>query len=232
MYTDVHHTVKKLTDEQAGKLFKHILSYVNDENPEINDILLDLVFEPIKQSLKRDLRKYEIIREKRSKAGRASADKRQQVLTHVEPSQQVSTLSTVSDSVNGSVNVIDIKKEGKRKRGRHEFKDENVLRSVEFYIKEVDKAKQFNDPMSIAYVNICRVICKKDENGNWEMPFVLNIKKQISLESFLKLYKKSGNNAESILLKIKNIQNVIDYQLRYSDLAATMETWIDNDKKR
>lgn len=61
LYCDIIFTVKKLTDEQAGKLFKHILSYVNDENPEMEDTVLDLVFEPIKQSLKRDLMRYENI---------------------------------------------------------------------------------------------------------------------------------------------------------------------------
>jgi nitrous oxide reductase len=108
LYTDVHHTVKKLTDEQSGKLFKHILAYVNDENPELNDFVLEIAFEPIKQNLKRDLRKYEIIRAKRSEAGKASADKRQQVLTsveHDEHDKQVSTPSTVNDNVIVNVNV-------------------------------------------------------------------------------------------------------------------------------
>jgi hypothetical protein len=59
LYCDVMHTVKKLSNEQAGELFKHILSYVNDENPVTNDVVIDLVFEPIKQNLKRDLRRYE-----------------------------------------------------------------------------------------------------------------------------------------------------------------------------
>lgn len=61
LYTDVHFTVKKLTDEQAGILFKHILSYVNDENPTMDNLLLEIAFEPIKQSLKRDLKRYETI---------------------------------------------------------------------------------------------------------------------------------------------------------------------------
>ena len=61
LYTDLHHTVKKLSDEQSGKLFKHILSYVNDENPVLNDFVLEIAFEPIKQTLKRDLKKYEAI---------------------------------------------------------------------------------------------------------------------------------------------------------------------------
>jgi hypothetical protein len=59
LYCDLIHTVEKLTDAQAGVLFKHILMYVNDMNPETKDIIIELVFEPIKQALKRDLLKYE-----------------------------------------------------------------------------------------------------------------------------------------------------------------------------
>ena len=33
MYVEWIHTVEKLTDEQAGKLMKHLLRYVNDQNP-------------------------------------------------------------------------------------------------------------------------------------------------------------------------------------------------------
>ena len=62
LYCDVIHTVEKLTDEQAGKLFKHILKYVNDQDPTPEDIITEIAFEPIKQSLKRDLQKYEGIR--------------------------------------------------------------------------------------------------------------------------------------------------------------------------
>ena len=64
LYCDVIHTVEKLTDEQAGKLFKHILKYVNDKEPIPEDIITEIAFEPIKQSLKRDLQKYEGIRVK------------------------------------------------------------------------------------------------------------------------------------------------------------------------
>lgn len=58
LYCDIIHTAEKLTDEQAGKLFKHILRYVNDQNPEC-DFVTEIAFEPIKQTLKRDLVKYE-----------------------------------------------------------------------------------------------------------------------------------------------------------------------------
>lgn len=65
LYVDLIHTIEKLTDEQAGKLFKHVLRYVNDQHPE-SDQFTEVVFEPIKQTLKRDLEKYEGIRQRNS----------------------------------------------------------------------------------------------------------------------------------------------------------------------
>jgi len=64
LYTDLIHIVNHLNNEQAGKLFKHILSYVNDENPISDDVITNLSFEPVKQALKRDLKKYESYIEK------------------------------------------------------------------------------------------------------------------------------------------------------------------------
>jgi len=61
LYCDLIHTVEHLPDEMAGKLLKHILEYVNDKDPISNDVMLKLAFEPIKQSLKRDLVKYDSI---------------------------------------------------------------------------------------------------------------------------------------------------------------------------
>ena len=70
LYVDSVHVVNKLSDEISGKLFKLILAYVNDENPVVDDPLLEIAFEPIKQQLKRDLKKWNSIREKRSEAGK------------------------------------------------------------------------------------------------------------------------------------------------------------------
>ena len=69
LYSNIIHTVKKITDEQAGILFKTILSYVNDENPNVDNLVVDLVFEPIKQQLKDDLKKYEKICERNKNNG-------------------------------------------------------------------------------------------------------------------------------------------------------------------
>ena len=60
LHCDLIFTISKLPDEKAGKLFKHILEYVNDKTPKNpEDLIIDIAFEPIKQSLKRDLKKYE-----------------------------------------------------------------------------------------------------------------------------------------------------------------------------
>ena len=61
LYADIQNVINKLSDDYAGKLFKHILAYVNDENPTTNDLLLEIAFEPIKQQLKRDLWTFSLI---------------------------------------------------------------------------------------------------------------------------------------------------------------------------
>ena len=108
LYLDQQDLFNKLPDEMAGKLIKHIFSYVNCENPEANDLLLDVAFSLIKQSLKRDLNKWESQLKQRSEAGKKSAEKRandkQRKATSVESR---STNPTDSVNVNVNVNVSD-----------------------------------------------------------------------------------------------------------------------------
>jgi uncharacterized phage protein (TIGR02220 family) len=107
VYADWINVFEELDDAEAGKLIKHFFRYVNDLNPEPPDKLTKIAFEPIKLTLKRDLKKWELIREKRSEAGKISAEKRKQNSTNptsVDFVQQNSTNPTVSDSVSVSVN--------------------------------------------------------------------------------------------------------------------------------
>lgn len=48
----------QLSDEEAGKLIKHIMRYVNDLNPEPPDRITELLFQPFKAQFKRDLVKW------------------------------------------------------------------------------------------------------------------------------------------------------------------------------
>lgn len=109
IYSDWKHTFEVLTDVEAGQLIKHLLAYVNDENPKTDNRIVQIAFEPMKQHLKRDLRKYEEIKDKRSEAGKISAEKKkqnQQMSTSVESVKHKPTKSTVNDNVNDNV-IID-----------------------------------------------------------------------------------------------------------------------------
>lgn len=70
LYCDIIHTVEELSDEEAGRLFKHYLRYINDQEPAAPDKLTQIVFEPIKQTLKRDLVKWQDKMERKAEAGR------------------------------------------------------------------------------------------------------------------------------------------------------------------
>ena len=112
LYPDQKIIFDELTDEEAGILIKHVFKYVNDENPILENRIITMAFNPIKLQLKRDLKRWESIRLKRSEAGKKSAESRQQnqqVLTSVESVEQVLTKSTVivNDNVNVNVNVND-----------------------------------------------------------------------------------------------------------------------------
>lgn len=105
LYCDIIHTVEKLDDVQAGKLFKHLLKYVNDQNPTPENALVEIAFEPIKQSLKRDLIKYETIRERNSE----NAKKRWNATASDRiPKVPNNTKNADSDSVSDSVISKDI----------------------------------------------------------------------------------------------------------------------------
>ena len=74
LYADQKFIFDDLTNEEAGLLIKHIFSYVNDENPELKDRFLDMAFKPIKLQLKRDLVKYEGVKERNSANARKRWD--------------------------------------------------------------------------------------------------------------------------------------------------------------
>ena len=76
LYTDLIHTINKIPDVEAGLLFKHILAYVNDENPTTDNMIVEISFEPIKQQLKRDLKVWEDIKETKSESGKIGNLKR------------------------------------------------------------------------------------------------------------------------------------------------------------
>lgn len=76
IYTDWIDTFESLTDEEAGKLAKHLFRYINDKNPIAPDRLTEISFIPIKNSLKRDLKKWQLELDKKSDGGKLGNLKR------------------------------------------------------------------------------------------------------------------------------------------------------------
>jgi hypothetical protein len=106
LYADQKALFEQLPNEKAGELIKFIFAYVNDENPETEDLIINLAFTPIKQQLKRDLIKFEETKEKRSEAGKAGANKRWQNIAN--DSKRISDIAKIAVNVNDNVNVKDI----------------------------------------------------------------------------------------------------------------------------
>lgn len=108
LYVDQSGIFDKLPDEIAGKLIKLIFSYVKDESPIIDDLLLSIAFEPIKQSLKRDLKSWEIFQAKQSENGKkggrptkptAKIENPNNPSLFLETQKSLSVSVSVSDSV-------------------------------------------------------------------------------------------------------------------------------------
>jgi hypothetical protein len=104
LYVDQKDLWNKLPDEIAGKLIKHIYSYVSDENPTSDDLIVEIAFEPIKQQLKRDLKLFEDVKVKRSEAGKAGATKRWQEIAN--DGKRINGIAKIAVNDNDNVNVI------------------------------------------------------------------------------------------------------------------------------
>jgi hypothetical protein len=106
LYTDQREVFDELSDEDAGRLIKHIFSYVNDENPSTDNILIKVAFLPIKTQLKRDLKIWDEKKQQRAEAGRkgglAKASNASEVLA--KPSNAKQSLANLAVNVNGNVN--------------------------------------------------------------------------------------------------------------------------------
>jgi hypothetical protein len=131
-YSDWKETFDNLSDEYAGKLIKHIFAYVNDESPISEDMVINAVFPNIMNSLKRDLVKWENQLEQRREAGKKSAEIRAAKSNERSiPLNETQRNSTVSVSVNESVNVNEIKE----KKRVNKFTPPSLDLVIEYFIE-------------------------------------------------------------------------------------------------
>lgn len=105
LYADLISVVEKLPDQKAGVLFKIILDYVNDKNPKVKDLLLQIAFEPIKLQLKRDLMNWNEIRTERVKAGQLGGIKSGETRRKQKEANEASALKLKQKEANEAVTV-------------------------------------------------------------------------------------------------------------------------------
>jgi len=178
LYCDVLHTVEKLSDQQAGKLFKHILNYVNDLSPVCEDLITEIAFEPIKQSLKRDLIKWDEKIQKRSDAGKAGANKRWQNIAN--DSKRIKPMAKMAVSVSVSDSVINI-----YRRFAHlsitndEIKkllEKNTQEQIDNVLNDIENYKG-NTKYKSLYLTACKWLQKNEPTSEGISPEELKAKK-------------------------------------------------------
>lgn len=195
LYADQYELFKKLPNDQAGELIKHIFAYVNDENPTTENLLIQIAFEPIKAQLKRDLKRWEAKIEARSRAGKASAEarkinKEQQSATnstYVDFVQQSSTKSTdnvnVNVNVNGNVNDNNIEREVGDKSPsppKSNLKETLPAREKAFYEKLVPFASIYPKPILREFFDYWSEKNKSETKMKWELQPTFEIAKRLA----------------------------------------------------
>jgi len=207
LYADLIHTISKTPDDVAGRLFKTILEYVNDNNPKIeNDLLLEVLFEPIKQTLKRDLLRYEEFRNKQSENGKkggrpknqAVAEKPKETQQNPEnPSLILESQKSLNDSVsvNDSVIVNDSLLLPKVTKDSL-FKNE-VLQS--HFLEFLEMRKKIKKPMTKKAQELFKTKLEKLSNKNIQL--ATEIINQSILNCWQDIYElktTQNNNGKSI----------------------------------
>ena len=219
LYCDIIHTVKKLPKDKQADLFMHILEYVNDMNPVTDDFVVEIAFEPIKQALKRDLIKYEKIRQRNAENGKTGGRPKKDVevqevkatkqnkprkpsglLQNPENPDEPKKADIDIDIDIDSVNDIDINTKKNINIVSHETKSNNE--AFEKFNKWLDS----------------------------ETTFVRKIKKQITEEQFIKL--KKTYNSTQIMKTILNLENYKEATKRYTSVYLTVKNWLDKDNNR
>ena len=181
LYADLIKSIEHLTNEEKGILFNHLLEYVNDRNPILEDRLILTAWKPIELQLKRDLVKFEEVKVKRSEAGKASAEARalktiQQTTTNPTSVKSVEHTSTnptdnVTENVNVNVNVNE--------------NTEEPPKGVNFDFKK----SLLNYGFDSTLVGVWLAIRKKKNAHNSEIAF----------QGFIREVEKSGKDKNEIL---------------------------------
>lgn len=156
LYADQVSIFKDLTDEEAGILIKHIFSYVNDENPVLENRLIDMAFKPIKLQLKRDLVKYQSVKERNSANARKRWDAVASSGIPKDTKNADKDNDTVKDNDTDTVKVKDINKNTVSEIWFKDLENSSYLERIamdnKLTIQQVkNKLPEFKPKMNIEY---------------------------------------------------------------------------------
>ena len=201
VYADWIDKFEELEDDEAGRLIKHFFRYVNDLNPEYPDRTTKLMFIDIKNTLKRDLGKWEEKSPQRSEkarvAGLASAEARKlkkqlnstnELQVELNPTKPTVSVSvSVSDTVSESVNVNESKNSSfkallekdeeciKSIASQFQITDDEVFSKLQSFLERLTAIKKNHPTLSEFTKHFNNWIpVNKQKNGNTKTTFAKN----------------------------------------------------------
>lgn len=205
LYNDWISVFSKLTDEEAGKLIKHLFNYVNGLSDNLDDRLLDITFEPIKLQLNRDLDKWENICDRNRRNGLKGG--RPKKKTQNNPKNPMGCLETQrnpekpkkpdndNDTDNVNVNVND-----------------NVINTLSkdrvSTLAKTEKEEEF------------------DRFNEWidtEAKYIRKIKDQITYSEYCRITEKY--NGEQIRKVLTDLSNYKKAPTQYTSVNLTFQSW-------
>lgn len=259
LYSDLLSVVEKIITKDrenktnhSGELFYHILQYVNDQDPIPVDFIVDMAFEPIKQQLKRDLKKYETIRKKRAEAGRKSAEARAALAeqnstnpTSVDFAKQCSTNPT--DTVNDNDNVNDtVSDTDSDNKSTQLDSAENEFSSTKKHQKTIEEKKEefkksiepFREKYDSEMLNdFWRYWTEKNKNGKkmrFEMQKVFDVGRRLITWSKNENNKFNGTRKQTTVSQSRQerVDEVREFRLANQQaLADRLSNYLTGDPK-
>jgi len=208
LHIDSLDILEKLSDEQAGKLFKAIASHHNGSDYEL-DNLLDLVFTPFKNQFVRESEKYKEVSKIRALNGRKGGKQKQANLAKASKSKQ--NLANLADKDNESdkdsdsdsdkdINTLVTAAPNKKK---FNFNQDHFNFAQAMFERIKSIAPQSKKPNLEGWANTIRLLC---ENDGVEINHAWNVFKWANSDPFWQT----------------NILSADKFRKQYAQLSAKM----------
>jgi hypothetical protein len=202
-YCDWIESFEELSDEEAGKLVKHLFRYVNDLQPECPDRLTKVCFIPIKQSLKRDLKKYDNYIQKQIENGKKGGrpkkptdkTKTQKTQAFFQKPKKADNVN-VNDNVSVNDNVINKEKSIKKEKLIYPFDTESFKNSIEIWKKYKQDQHRFKFKTLLSEQAFLKQI-SKDFNSELEVTEAIEYSMAQGYKGIFKPNKPQNNGSKN-----------------------------------